>query len=318
MDPQLSNIVSFSISVIGPVVLLIAFGYLLYKQKLMTDDFVERASRLIFNFALPALLFSSISKSDLGTLTDFKTISIGISGTLLFFIVSLILVPFLVEKRADRGVVIQGSFRANMGIIGLAYCQNAYGDIGLAYASIYMGCLTIVYNVLSVGVLNIFNDGKQSILNVVKGIASNPIIIAIIISLTVAYLKLPIPSAIDNSIGYFAQLTLPLALLCTGASLRFSSFSNDAKAASISIVAKCIFYPMLLVALAIYFDVKGMALGVVFLMSICPTAAASYVMVRKIGGNHILAAHIIAISTLLSVPFTVLGYALLSAQISIN
>ncbi|GBL06125.1 AEC family transporter [Glaciecola sp. KUL10] len=318
MKPELSHILSFSISVIGPVVLLIAFGYFLYKQKLMTDDFVERASRLIFHFALPALLFSSISKSDLSTLTDLKTISVGISGTLIFFVVSLLVVPFLIERRSDRGVVIQGSFRANMGIIGLAYCQNAYGDIGLAYASIYMGCLTIVYNVLSVGILNIFNDGKQSLAIVLKGIASNPIIIAIIVSLSVAYFKLPIPNAIDNSIGYFAQLTLPLALLCTGASLRFSSFSSDAKAAGISILAKCIFYPLLLVTVAIYFDIEGMALGVVFLMAVCPTAAASYVMVRKIGGNHILAAHIIAISTLLSVPFTVLGYALLSAKIGIN
>jgi predicted permease len=54
------------------------------------------------------------------------------------------------------------------------------------------------------------------------------------------------------------------------------------------------------------------------LMAVCPTAAASYVMVRKIGGNYILAAHIIAISTILSVPFTILGYALLSSMIGIN
>lgn len=284
----------------------------------MSDDFVERASRLIFNFALPALLFSSISKSDLSSLSDFKTISIGLSGTLIFFFVSLAIIPFVIKKRSDRGVVIQGSFRANMGIIGLAYCQNAYGNVGLAYASIYMGCLTILYNVLSVYILNVYSEGKQNILAVLKGILSNPIIIAIIISLTVASLKVPVPQFIDKSIGYFSQLTLPLALLCTGASLRFSNFSNEAKATVVSILAKCLLYPALLVSLALYFNISGMALGVVFLMSVCPTAAASYVMVRKIGGNYILSAHIIALSTLVSVPFTIIGYSILASSIGLG
>lgn len=311
----LSNIFEFSVSVIGPVVVLILLGYAFYKSALMTDDFVERASRLIFNFALPALLFSSISKSDLSSLVDVKVLSIGMTGTLLFFVLMLVITPLLVAKTKDRGVVIQGAFRSNMGIIGLAYCHNAYGDAGLAYASIYLGGLTILYNVLSVAVLNAFNGAEQRFKTVIKGILSNPIIISIALSLVVAYYNIEVPSVIDNSVGYFAQLTLPLALLCTGASLRFSDFSADAKAASISIIAKCLFYPLLLVSLSLYLGVSGMPLGVIFLMAVCPTAAASYVMVRKIGGNYVLAAHIIAISTLLSVPCTVIGYALLAEKL---
>jgi malonate transporter len=61
------------------------------------------------------------------------------------------------------------------------------------------------------------------------------------------------------------------------------------------------------------FKVEGMQLMIIFLMAISPTAAASYVMVRKIGGNHELAAQIIALSTVISVPFTLLGFAIISA-----
>jgi len=313
-----TSIINFAIAVIGPVVLLIAFGYFLYKRQLMTDDFVEKASRLIFNFALPALLFTTISKSELSDITDIKTIAIGIGGTLAFFIAALAVAPWIVPKREDRGVVIQGSFRSNMGIIGLAYCHNAYGDLGLVYASVYLGGLTILYNVLSVGVLNIYSGREPNYTLVLKGIATNPIILSIVAALIFAYFKIEIPSIAQNSIDYFAQLTLPLALLCTGAALRFSDFSKEAKPAAISIVAKCFIYPLLLVTLALVFEVTDMALGVVFLMAVCPTAAASYVMVRKIGGNHILAAHIIAISTLISVPVTVTGYAILHPYLGLH
>ncbi|MFQ3251185.1 MAG: malonate transporter [Glaciecola sp.] len=309
------SIVDFSLSVIGPVVLLIAFGYGLYKTGLMSDDFVERASRLIFNFALPALLFTTISKSQLDLTSELDMLLIGVAGTILICLVLMLICPYLVARRSDRGVVIQGAFRSNMGIIGLAYCANAYGDAGIALGSIYLGALTIIYNVISVGILNFYLDSKTSTLIVFKGVISNPIILSIVLALTVSKFDIVIPSILLNSAGYFAQLTLPLALLCTGAALRFSTFREDAKAAALSIFVKCFIYPGLIVLTAIYFDIRGITLGVVYLMSIAPTAAASYVMVRKIGGNHKLAAHIIAISTILSVPITIVGYTLIAVYL---
>jgi hypothetical protein len=72
-------------------------------------------------------------------------------------------------------------------------------------------------------------------------------------------------------------------------------------------------YPIVIVAVAVLAGVEGMALMIVFLMAISPTAAASYVMARKIGGNHELAAQIIAISTVVSVPFTLAGFAIIRA-----
>jgi predicted permease len=307
-----TDILNFAISVIGPVVLLIAFGYGLYKSGLMSDDFVERASRLIFNFALPALLFTTISKSDVNLASKIDTILIGITGTVLICVLLMFLCQYMVPRRGDRGVVIQGAFRSNMGIIGLAYCANAYGEAGLALGSIYLGALTITYNIISVGILNFYLDSKVSWLKIAKGIASNPIILSIVAALCVSKFHIEIPDIIMNSADYFAQLTLPLALLCTGAALRFSSFKADAKAAALSIFVKCFVYPAMIVIAAIYFDIRGTTLGVLYLMSIAPTAAASYVMVRKIGGNHKLAAHIIAISTILSVPITIVGYTLIS------
>ena len=314
MQPNL-DFMSFAVSVIGPVILMIAFGYGLFRYGTLDEAFVEKASRLVFNFALPALLFSTISTSSVGKLANFTVIGIGLGGTLLVFILLLIVTPLCVTNRNDRGVVIQGAFRSNMGIIGLAYCANAYGSEGLAYGSVYLGGLTILYNLLSVAVLNVFQNKATSYTKIAKDIVTNPIILSIIAGLVVSAFTIELPALITNSAQYFAQLTLPLALLCTGAALRFSTMRQNGVAATFSIVVKCVAYPLIIVAIAVIMGVKDMPLMVVFLMAIAPTAAASYVMVRKIGGNHELAAQIIAISTVVSVPFTLVGFAIIRAFI---
>jgi len=312
LQPNL-NFVSFAVSVIGPVIVMIAFGYGLYRYGTLDDAFVEKASRLVFNFALPALLFSTISTSSVGQLANFTVIGAGMAGTLLVFVAMLLTTSVLIKNKQDRGVVIQGSFRSNMGIIGLAYCANAYGSEGLAYGSVYLGGLTILYNLLSVAVLNVYQDKQSSYIKIAKDIVTNPIILSIVAGLLISILAVKLPQIATNSIQYFAQLTLPLALLCTGAALRFSTMRQNGLASLFSITVKCVVYPIVIVAFAVLAGVEGMALMIVFLMAISPTAAASYVMARKIGGNHELAAQIIAISTVVSVPFTLAGFAIIRA-----
>ena len=80
----------------------------------------------------------------------------------------------------------------------------------------------------------------------------------------------------------------------------------------LSTTSKCVVYPTILVAFAYAFGFRGMELGIVLLLAISPTAAASYVMVRNLGGDYRLAASIIAVSTLASLPITALAFGILS------
>lgn len=302
----------FAFMVIGPVLVLLIIGQVLYRRGMLNDQFVEAGSKLVFNLALPALLFISISQADFAHAANPALIVMGLAGTLVFFVLLMAFCHFSVTKRQDRGVVIQGGFRANMGIIGLAYCANTYGSDGLAAASVYLGCVTILYNVLSIFVLNFYLDGHRSIVQNLKGMATNPLIVSIAIALPFSYFQVSLPAVMITTGKYFAQLTLPLALICTGASLQFRSMGSDFRNILISTVSKCLLYPGVMVLIAYTTGFRGIDLGIVLLMCISPTAAASYVMVRALGGNYRLAASIIAVTTLISLPVTVLAYGLLS------
>ena len=304
----------FAITVIGPVLVLLIMGNVLLRAKLINDEFVATGSKLVFTVALPALLFISISQADFSKAANPVLIITGLTGTLGYFLLLMLASHLMVPNRQATGVVTQGGFRANMGIIGLAYCAQTYGNDGLAAASVYLGMVTILFNVLSVFILNFYQEGKRSLTSQVKGIVKNPLIIAIVIALPFSYFDWQLPVLLTTTGEYFAQLTLPLALLCTGASLRFRSFSADWFNISVSSLSKCVFYPAVMVGVAYAAGLRGMPLGIVLLMTIAPTAAASYVMVRTLGGDYRLAASIIAITTVLSLPLTIAAFDFLSGQ----
>ena len=304
----------FAITVIGPVLVLLIMGNVLLRAKLINDEFVATGSKLVFTVALPALLFISISQADFSKAANPVLIITGLTGTLGYFLLLMLASHLMVPNRQATGVVTQGGFRANMGIIGLAYCAQTYGSDGLAAASVYLGMVTILFNVLSVFILNFYQEGKRSLTSQIEGILKNPLIIAIVIALPFSYFDWQLPVLLTTTGEYFAQLTLPLALLCTGASLQFRSFSADWFNISLSSLSKCVFYPAVMVGVAYAAGLRGMPLGIVLLMTIAPTAAASYVMVRTLGGDYRLAASIIAITTVLSLPLTIAAFDFLSGQ----
>ncbi|QSX35187.1 AEC family transporter [Shewanella avicenniae] len=299
---------TFIANTLVPVLILLLMGWGLYRYKILNEGFVEAGSKLVFNLALPALLFLSISQSDFSHAANLPLIVTGAVSTTLFFAVLMLFCHRSVSPPSARGVVIQGGFRANMGIIGLAYCANTYGTEGIAVASVYLGSITILFNILSVFVLNFYLDGKRSLLHTIKGMLTNPLIIAIVAALPFSYLQISIPEWILKTGHYFAQLTLPLALICTGASLQFRSFSADWFNIVVATVCKCVLYPAVMVFAAYSMGFRDTALGIVLLLAIAPTAAASYVMVRNLGGDHRLAASIIAVTTLVSLPVTAAAF----------
>jgi hypothetical protein len=225
-----------------------------------------------------------------------------------------LLAEIFIYPPLERGVVVQGAFRSNMGIVGLAYCANAYGEVGLAAASIYLGPVTILFNVLAVITLNRSLNKHRSVAGTLFDIARNPLILGIVLALPVAWTHVQLPSILLQSGEYFAQMTLPLALLCTGASLSLKALREDSHNAVIASVGKLLIVPFIITLGGYWLGFRDMDLGILFLMTSSPTAAASYIMVRAMSGNAVLAANIIALTTFGSILVASMGVALLRLQ----
>lgn len=301
------EVLDFSFVVTGPIFVILALGVVLRRTGLITDGFIEGGSKLVFTIGLPALLFLSISKTRGAGSAPFDMIVFGMLSTFMLYLVLEKVAKHVVEPARDRGVVVQGAFRSNFGVIGLAYCANAYGEAGLATASLYLGLITILVNVLGVITLSRALDKPQGMAQMVRGVATNPLIIGIVLALPVSWLDIALPKIVLQSGRYFADMTLPVALLCTGASLNFGSLRREMGNTLLAIAGKLVVMPLVLSVGAVLWGFRGIELGTLMLMASAPSAAAGYVMVRAMGGNAVLAANIIALTTLGSIVTTSIG-----------
>lgn len=311
---NLLGIFAFAFSVTGPIFVILLLGIVLARIGLITDAFIDAGSKLVFNVTLPALLFITISKTSIEQTASFSLIGYGLIATLSVYLLLEVLATYFIQPPQERGVVVQGAFRSNMGIVGLAYCVNAYGEVGLAAASLYLGPVTILFNVLGVLTLNRSLNKHRSLAGTLTDIAKNPLILGIVLALPVAWSKVQLPVVLVKSGEYFAQMTLPLALLCTGASLSLKALRAESRNAIVAAVGKLMLVPLLITFGGYWLGFREMDLGILFLMTSSPTAAASYIMVRAMKGNSVLAANIIALTTLGSLLVASVGVALLRHQ----
>lgn len=296
------DLLLFTSNVTLPIFIIVFLGWFLRRTEWLTDSFIHSGSKLVFTIALPALLFINVLESDLASVFDTRQVLYAMLVTVAGFLCTWWLSGAMKLRPENRGVFVQGAFRGNMGIVGLALCMNMYGDDGLAVGSILLAFLTLLYNVLSVFALTLpFNTGQRfNGLSMARDMLKNPLIIAIVSALILNLLQLTPPEVIMKSGEYFSNMTLPLALLCVGGSINLKTLKESSRLALGATALKLIALPFLFTLGALLMGFKGLTLGTLFLMFASPTATASFVMAKAMRGNAELAATIIALSTVLS------------------
>ncbi|UTT87149.1 AEC family transporter (plasmid) [Vibrio pelagius] len=299
---DLLNQLSFSLSIVTPIFLIILLGYAFRRVNWIDANFIDIASKLVFRVGLPAMLFISIATSEHDFTQAFDFILFSVILTVAFFIVCTLSTKLIFKHSEDHGVLIQGCFRANTSIIGVAYVDNAFGSQGVALAALYIAVITVVYNIQAVICLSPRKQGSQSIniTTLVTNLGKNPLIISIVLGLLVALFPISLPNVMVDTGNYLAKMTLPLALICTGGSLNLKMLRNNQGPTWFASSYKLIVAPLLFTFFAYYFGFRGIELGVLFFMNAAPVAAASYAMVLALGGNTTLCANIIGLTTLLS------------------
>lgn len=309
----------FALTIVLPNFFLMGLGFLMQKRGEASKIFIDQASYFVFNYCLPCLLFFSVVDSEVDYGKQLSLIIAGILTTFILFIGAELYAKRFVSAPADQGVFVQGIFRSNMAIIGLATVANAYGEQGLSIGAVYMGIVTILFNILAVVTLSRVSKSVEDTwvsrtLMIGKKLFSNPLILALVAAF--AYKALPLPpitGVIHTTGGLLAAVALPLALICAGASIDLKSMLSLSGLSMQASIGRIIIAPIVAIVVGLSFGLSAVHMGVLFLMVASPTAAASYVMAKAMGGNDVLAANILAFTTVVGMLGMAIGAASLRA-----
>nr|WP_317198920.1 AEC family transporter [uncultured Psychrobacter sp.] len=307
----------FAITIVLPNLFLMGLGFFMQKRGEISQTFIDQGSYFVFNYCLPALLFFSVVDSEVDYSKQIVLIIAGIIVTFILFIGSEIYAKRFIRAPTDQGVFVQGVFRSNMAIIGLATVANAYGNFGLSIGAVYMGIVTILFNILAVITLSrvsksVDDTWTTRTIMIVKKLFTNPLILALLAAFIYKALPLPPIAGVIHTTGdLLAAVALPLALICAGASIDLKSMLHPSGLSMQASIGRIIIAPIIAILVGLAFGLSGVHMGVLFLMVASPTAAASYVMAKAMGGNDILAANILAFTTVVGMFGMAIGAAVL-------
>jgi hypothetical protein len=296
------------------VFLIIAVGYFAKKRKIINEVFVDVTSKFVFQISLPIFIFLEISELDLSQVFNVEQIVFITSATFITYLLIWIgTIPYI-KIPEDKSAFIQGAFRGNYAIIGLALISNLFGDDALGKATLMLAFLLPIYNVLAVIVLTIpKHQGKINFKSIFVEILFNPLILAVIFALPFSYYKLKLPEMFVSTGSYLSDLALPLALVGIGGSLNMENLKRASTLAFSSSIIKIVVLPLILTFIAIFLGYRNDDLGIMFIVFACPTAIASFVVADVMGANSKLAGNIIMITTLGSVFTISIGILLLKS-----
>lgn len=298
----------FAISLVAPVFLIVLLGYVLKKAGIINENFVTVSSRIVFNISLPVLIFFEISSIDLGEILNVEQVSFIYIGTLISFLLSWLAADIFSKDNRDKASFIQGSFRGNFAIVGLAIIVNFYGIENLGKASLVLAFTIPLYNILSVIALTVpLRKAQVDYRKIFYEILKNPLIIGVLSAVPFSYFNIKLPEVFIKTGEYLSALAIPLALLGIGGFLSFRDIAKNPSLTIISAILKLIIFPLLTTIAAYFVGFSGMDLGIIFILFACPTAIASFVMAEAMGANSRLAGNILLLTTLASVVTITLG-----------
>ncbi len=279
----------------------------------MTDErFLAMSDRLVYYVFFPVLLFWKIGSGSPDQGVSAGLCLAGLSGVILAFAASLGAIRYFRISAFQAGSFCQACFRFNT-YIGMALVLSVLGEDGVRHFGILAGVVIPVINVLSVSVLVWFAGGspsfRENVRHFVRAVVSNPLILGCAAGFLFSRSNLAFPVFMQNGFSLMTSVTLPLALISIGGSLRFQGLARHARVSLLAAAIKLVFLPAAGFFLLKGFQVTGPAFTAGMIFFSLPTSTAIYVLSGQLNSDTELASGAIMMSTVIS--FVPLSLALL-------
>lgn len=288
-------------NVVLPLCLCMVLGYFLRVIGMMKEVTRKDVNRLCFKVFLPIYLFNSIYSTDLAVAFDGRLVLFALGGLFGMFLLLMLLVPVIEKENPRRGVMVQGIFRSNFVLYGLPVATSICGEAHLGPTSLLISFVVPMYNVLAVVCLEWFRGGKPNAKKILRGIATNPLIIASLLGVAMNLLNVPLSSGMQKCVTDLGRVATPLSLVALGSDFMFNRVRGVTKQLTICVAGKLLIFPLIMVTLGVLLGFRGDYLVPLMLMFAAPSAVSSYTMAQQMEGDADLAGAVVVFTTCLSI-----------------
>jgi len=277
-----------------PDFLLVALGWLLHRYLGYSRAFFEGLEKLVYYVLLPALLLQSILRTplSLGTATGLLSATALLTGVgvVLAWLARPVLKPPAIALASSS----QCAYRFNT-YIGLALAASLGDSEGQTIMAEILGFAIPMVNVAAV-----YGLARQGGQNLLRALASNPLLISTVLALVGNFAGLSLPTTVDIVLGRLGGAAISVGILCVGAGLIWENARGAAPLIAWMLVVKLLALPVAALLIARALGLDAVQQNMLLLFAALPTASTTYVLAIRMGGDGRIVAQLISLGTVLS------------------
>lgn len=284
-----------------PVFLIIFFGWLFNKTKIIDKTWIHVLNSFAYYIALPSLIIGTFWYVDFTRYETWFLILESITIITLFSILIFLILSFFKIEKIKKTTILLGSIVGNTLFIGFPLVGMNFGEKYLLQSSLIGSFILIIPIILIIIFIEYQHCSdnvcyKKELVNLTK----NPLILSVFIGIALSFLKLDykIFESIQKTISMLGSTASPIALFALGAFLHGQSKSNLKWSFLISFF-KMILLPTIAILISLYVF-KNSDLKVITLLSSMPVAVTTFVIAEKFNLDKELIGNAILVSTIFS------------------
>lgn len=287
---------------------IIAIGYAAGRSGYISAEASKGIADFAFKLAIPALLFHTIVTAKFDAIAPLRVIASFFGAAALVWVGSILVTRFLLKRPVEDqpSIGITAAF-GNTIMLGLPIGVGTFGDAALAPMSAIIACHSpalLLSAATHAALVSPGRDGsslQQSLIEVARQLASQPLIVAIATALIWRTLGLPLPPPVQSIAEMLARAGVPAALISLGLSLTAFKVAGDTKTVGALIALKMLVMPAIAAVLAGLFALPPLSAAVVILMAALPAGANAYLFASQAGRAVNAVSGAVAIGTALAV-----------------
>ena len=283
-----------------------AVGFAANRKGILPNESNKFLVDLLMMITTPCMVLASITSTQLTDDTLLQTLEMMLFAVLWFavsaFLSWLICIKILkIGNHADAGVYMAGMTTINNGFMGFPITKSLFGDDILFFMVLFQMILTMYLYSGCIIQVNYGSKGRIDLRQVGARLA-NPCTISAVLGIVMLLLNLHLPNMLFETVDTIGSATVPLSMLVVGVQLGSSKLTRvfcDRNLVLTSLL-KMLLWPLLTVLAVNWLPLPvTMKIAMVFGAAF-PTAVAVVAITSMEKQNAVLAAEIIAFTTLLS------------------
>lgn len=287
------NNLLLSFATVFPMFLYMLVGVGVRKAKVLDQSAMKQVNTLVFKIFLPLSIFNNIYASEAGDVNPGPVMLYAVAFTLAIFALAWFVFARLEPSRERRGILIQNTFRSNFVLFGMPLSLLLLQGRGTGITEILIAVMIPLFNILAVVILQYYGEGKTNLSKVLRGIVTNPLIIAAVLGILAKAFELTIPTWLNGPFRSMGAVATPLALIVLGGQFNFRRTGDYIPQLVAGVSARLLIVPVLALGGAILLGFRGEVLIAYLALFASPVAVSSYTMAQQMGGDHELAGQLL-------------------------